>query len=105
MNAQQLAENMARHAEPLPGLTVEIDQMDDGGMMVVFESEALEREVTVVISSDTVRRYFVAESEDGYKLTGIIVNPEGLESLLMWAAGGPCPSFDGLTVASRYMEK
>ncbi len=102
MTPKQLAENMARHAEPLPGLTVEIDQMDDGGMMVVFESAARKREVSVVISADTVRRYFVAESQDGYKLTGVIVHPDGLVSLLVWADGGPCPSFNGLTVASRY---
>lgn len=66
--------------------SADVYRMDDGGVSVQVECADTGREMTLVVTGDSQRVYFVARG-DGNREAGIVTNAEGVGKLMHWLSG------------------
>lgn len=81
----ELREVVEQLGQVVPDLPCEVLSADDGGSLIIIQSDS--RELTVVLSPDGRRCYFVAEEEPDFNVTGIIIENQGVSDLGLWVAG------------------
>lgn len=71
---------------------LDIDEMDDGGMMITVNHLNGYRELTLVVPKDRAAMYFVSEDTQAINqpLTGLVTENAGLIGLWHWMLGATC---------------
>lgn len=74
-------------------------RLDDNGVSVEVKDGRTKRELTLVVTEDSRRMYFVARG-DGERKAGVVAEFEGVGRLLHWLSGVDFNG-DGLGVSKR----